>query len=81
MMVGDKDPEIPAEDRAAFAAEMDNKGADWQLHLFGGVGHTYTNPDIDALNIPGYGYSPSADMRSWSMMLGLLEEVFGQSRQ
>lgn len=76
MMIGDQDPDVPAADRAGFAAEMQEKQVDWQLHLFGGVGHAYTNPDIDRLNRPGYGYNPSADQRSWAMMLALFDEVF-----
>jgi len=76
MMIGDQDPDVPPADRAAFAAEMQGKQADWQLHLFGGVGHAYTNPDADRLNRPGYGYDAAADRRSWTMMLALFEEVF-----
>jgi dienelactone hydrolase len=76
MMVGDRDPVVPPEDRAAFAAEMTAKGADWQLHIFGGVGHTYSNPAIDALGRPGFAYNNLADRRSWAMMLALLREVF-----
>jgi dienelactone hydrolase len=77
MMIGDKDPVVPPEDRQAFAAEMDAKGADWQLHLFGGVGHSFTNPAVDALDMPGFAYDAAADRRSWAMMLALLEEAFG----
>ncbi|AOJ73147.1 MULTISPECIES: dienelactone hydrolase family protein [Burkholderia] len=77
MMIGDQDPDVPPQDRAAFAAEMQGKQVDWQLHLFGGVGHAYTNPDADRLNKPGYGFNPSADERSWRMMLALFDEVFG----
>jgi dienelactone hydrolase len=76
MMVGDRDPVVPSEDRAAFAAEMTAKGADWQLHVFGGVGHTYTNPAIDGLGRPGFAYNKLADHRSWAMMLALLDEEF-----
>jgi dienelactone hydrolase len=76
MMIGGQDPDVPAEDRAAFAAEMERKRVDWQLHVFGGVGHAYTNPDIDRLGKPGYGYNSSADKRSWMMMLALFEEAF-----
>jgi hypothetical protein len=36
---------------------------------FGGVGHTYTNPAIDALERPGFSYNKLADRRSWAMML------------
>lgn len=76
MMIGDRDPDAPAEDRAGFAAEMEEAQVDWQLHLFGGVGHAFTNPDTDRLNLPGYGYDPAADERSWTMMLALFDEVF-----
>lgn len=77
MMIGARDPDVPAADQAAFAAEMQEKQVDWQLHLFGGVGHAYTNPDADGWNKPGYGYSRAADQRAWTMMLALFDEVLG----
>lgn len=76
MMIGDEDPVVPPENRAAFAAEMNAKGADWQLHVFGGVRHGYTNPAADSLGIPGFGYSATAERRSWAMAVSLLDEVF-----
>jgi dienelactone hydrolase len=76
MMIGEDDPIVPAEDRASFVQEMKDAGADWQLHVFGGVGHSYTNQDIDALGYPGFGYNVRADRRAWSLMLALLGEVF-----
>lgn len=76
MMIGDDDPVVPHEDRVAFGEEMKAAGADWQLHIFGGVGHTYTNPDVDRLGMRGFAYSPSADKRSWKMTLDLFDEIF-----
>lgn len=76
MIIGDADPIVPEADRAAFAAEMKAVGADWQLHVFGGVGHSFTNPAVDALNFPGFAYDAIADRRSWAVMLNMLEEVF-----
>jgi dienelactone hydrolase len=76
MMVGDRDPVIQPDDRAAFVAEMEEKGADWQLHIFGGVGHTYTNPRVDTLNMPGFAYDAVAERRAWAMAFSLLDEVF-----
>jgi dienelactone hydrolase len=76
MMVGDQDPVIPQADRESFTAEMTEKGADWQLHVFGGVGHTYTNPAIDALGIPGFGYDAKAERRAWIIAMALLDEAF-----
>jgi dienelactone hydrolase len=79
MMVGARDPVVPPEDRTAFAAEMEDKGADWQLHLFGGVGHTYTNPRVNELvAMPGFGYDARAERRAWTMAFSLLDEVFAE---
>ena len=75
VMVGDQDPVVPAEDRAAFAQSMTAAGADWQLHVFGGVGHSYTNPAIDSYGWPGFRYDAVADRRSWRAMLDLFEET------
>lgn len=60
----------------ADAALMREAGADWQLHVFGGVGHSYTNREIGALGMPGFAYDERADRRAWKLMLSLFEEVF-----
>jgi dienelactone hydrolase len=76
MMSGDVDPVVSEEDRSRFVEEMRHANADWQLHVFGGVGHSFTNPGIGEYGFPGFAYDPVADARSWRMMLSLLEEVF-----
>ncbi len=76
MMIGDNDPVVPAEDRASFIQEMNEVGADWQLHVFGGVGHSFTNREIDARGFPGFAYNEIADRRAWSLMISLFDEVF-----
>ena len=75
MIVGDSDPVVSAEDRARFCAEMRAKKADWQLQLLGGVGHTYTNPLIDALGRPGFAYDARAEKRAWNQARALLRET------
>jgi dienelactone hydrolase len=72
---GVDDPIVTAAQRNAFLAEATAAGIDWQLHLYGGVGHSFTNPDIDALGLAGFAYDETADRRSWAAMLGLFEEV------
>ena len=47
------------------------------MHLDGGAGHSFTNPDIDAWNVPGFAYEESADTRSWKAMRGFFDEVLG----
>ena len=40
-------PIIPPEQRAAFESEMKAAGIDWRLQLYGGAGHSFTNPAAD----------------------------------
>ena len=55
--------------------ELVPTGVDWRLHLHGGVGHSFTNADIDRLDLPGFAYDEAADRRSWAAMPSLFEEV------
>lgn len=76
MLSGTEDPFATADQRTAFEVEMREAGvADWRMELYGGVGHSFTNPDVDALNMPGMAYDARADSRSWDSMLRLLDEV------
>jgi dienelactone hydrolase len=75
--MGADDPVITAEHRAAFAAEMSAAHVDWQMHVHGGVGHSFTNRHIDEWKIPGFAYHAAADQRSWRAMRDLFDEVFG----
>jgi dienelactone hydrolase len=56
---------------------MDAGGADWQLHLFGGAGHSFTDAAVDALNYPGFRYDAKADARAWTMTFAMLKESLG----
>jgi dienelactone hydrolase len=73
--IGADDPIIPPEQRLAFEAEMRAAGVDWQLHLYGGAVHSFTNPAVDGSN-PALRYDPRADRRSWRAMQDLFAEVF-----
>lgn len=75
VMIGDDDPVAPPEARVAFAQSMEDAGADWAMHIFGGVGHSYTNREIDAFDMPGFAYHADADRRSWKLAQMLLEET------
>jgi len=74
--IGADDPIIPPEQRAAFEREMSAAGVDWRMTLFGGVGHSFTNPGSGALGRPGFAYDAAADRRSWAAMTDLFVEVF-----
>jgi len=61
--------------RAAFEQEMTAAGIDWRLQLYGGVGHSFTNPSIDARNLKGFFYHADTDRRSWNAMVELFNET------
>lgn len=71
-MIGADDPIIPAEHRAAWEAEMSAAGVDWQLHVYGGAAHSFTNRDA---NRDGFRYHAIADQRSWETMRAFFAEV------
>jgi dienelactone hydrolase len=74
---GSEDPAVPAKDRAAFEAEMSAGGVDWRMSIYGGVYHSFTNPDADSYGKPAFArYDPMAHERSWREMLWLFEEAF-----
>lgn len=75
--IGANDPLIPAEQRAAFEAEMRDGGVDWQLHTYGGVVHSFTNPAVDAMGNAALRYDATADARSWATMVAFFADIFG----
>jgi dienelactone hydrolase len=73
---GAEDPAVPLAQIQDFTGKLSAAGKDWQLHVYGGVGHSFTNPLIDAFGFPGFRYDEAADRRSWAAMLQLFSEVF-----
>ena len=51
---GAPDPVAPKADRDAFEAEMDAAGAYWQMLVFSGVLHAYTDQGMDAPGVAGW---------------------------
>ncbi len=74
--IGADDPIVPPDQRAAFETEMRDGGVDWQMHVYGGVLHSFTNPDQTDPANPMMRYDARADERSWAAMLDLFERVF-----
>jgi len=73
--IGALDPIIPPDQRLAFEKEMTDGGVDWRMNLYGGAGHSFTNPDVGALGRPGFEYHAETDRRSWRAMLDLFGET------
>jgi dienelactone hydrolase len=76
-LLGADDPGIPPEQRDGFQRMLTEGGVDWQVTLYGGVVHSFTNPEADKMGRPEFArYDARADRRSWRQMADLLEEVF-----
>jgi dienelactone hydrolase len=64
------DPLAKPDQVIAFAAEMTEKKADWQLHAYGHAQHGFTNYNRKNM------YRENADHRSWQAMTNFLDEIF-----
>lgn len=73
--IGTDDPLIPPEQRTAFEAEMSAAGVDWQMNLYGGAAHSFTNELADGSRA-GIQYHEPSDRRSWVAMANFFGEVF-----
>ncbi len=72
---GEKDPMVPPERVGAFRQALDAAGADWEMVIYAGAKHGFTNPGADEYGIDGIAYDPKADARSWKLMQDFLAEV------
>jgi dienelactone hydrolase len=73
---GGDDPHVPRKDVEAFEDEMRAAGVDWQLVVYGGAVHAFTNPAAGNDKSRGAAYNAAADRRSWEAMKALFAEIF-----
>ena len=73
---GANDPMVPKEHVLAFQDEMRNAGVDWQMILYGGAVHSFTNPAVGNDPSKGVAYNERADRRSWEAMKAFFAEIF-----
>ena len=77
VMHGDLDPMVSQEEINDFRQEMNKLRTDWQLHIYGGALHSFTNKNANAPNI-GKLYHKSSDDRSWRLLLDFFGEVLAK---
>jgi dienelactone hydrolase len=76
-MIGDQDPVAPHEKVEVFRKEMTAAGARFEIILYPGVKHAFTQPYADQAGRPGIAYDAEADRQSWATLLKLLKEIYG----
>ncbi len=72
---GHEDPMTTPEQVLAFETEMTQAGVDWQIHVYGGTTHAFTNPQA---NNPDFGtvYKEVAANRAYRSIADFLGDIF-----
>jgi dienelactone hydrolase len=70
---GAADPIVNAQAVAAFEKEMTDANVDWQVVLYGGVMHAFTDSSHPSSPEHGTKYDATADKRSWQAMSDLFK--------
>ncbi len=73
---GAQDGFVPPERITAFQNALEEAGADWQMMIYSGARHGFTNPGAAAYGIDGIQYDAKADARSWALMQSFFNEIF-----
>lgn len=73
---GGSDPNVPRAQVEAFQDEMTNARVNWQMNIYGGAVHSFTNPASGNDPSKGAAYNKEADMRSWQSMKDFFDEIF-----
>jgi dienelactone hydrolase len=76
VLTGADDPHVPPAQRQAFEEEMRKAGVDWQMNIYGGAVHSFTNPASGNDPSTGAAYNERADRRSWEAMRVFFGEIF-----
>ena len=73
---GDGDPMVSFDDVSGLRQELNTMNAPWQMHVYGGVKHAFTNPQANDEKL-GTVYNADADHHSHQLMWDFLAEVIG----
>jgi dienelactone hydrolase len=71
---GAPDPVTPKADRDAFEAEMDGVGAKWQMLVFSGILHAYTDEDSSMAGVAIY--DEPATRQTYALTHGFIADAF-----
>ncbi len=72
---GADDPFVPPAEVEGFVKEMREGGVDWQMAVYGGAVHSFTDWNATGV-VPGAKHDPKADQRSWEAMQVFFRELF-----
>ncbi len=73
---GNADPFLTEDHVRKFRRALDAANLDWQMVVYAGARHSFTNPGADAHGLDALKYDRQADERSWKQMQLFFEELF-----
>jgi dienelactone hydrolase len=76
ILQGADDPYVRAADIAAFQNEMRTHNVDWQMTVYGGAVHSFTELGAGSDAKTGAAYNRKADQRSFEVFTDLISELF-----
>ncbi len=76
---GNEDPFLKEDHIRKFRSALENAGLDWQMVVYAGAKHSFTNPAADKVGMDALEYNKQADVRSWNHMELFFEELFAVS--
>ena len=89
LCTGSEDPLCTPEQILTFTHALQEAGADWRVHVYGGAKHAFWARPTDThgslsdgtthtqATVPGVGHHPAHTPRAWRAVLDLLEETVG----
>jgi dienelactone hydrolase len=60
-----------------FQNKLEEAEAKWEMDIYGGARHGFTNPNAGDYGIENLKYDAQADARSWARMQAFFDELFG----
>jgi dienelactone hydrolase len=78
VLTGADDPVVPPEQVAAFEDEMKKAKVDYQVVIYPGAVHSFTNPAAGNDKSTGRAYDEEADKKSFQAMKEFFEKVFAK---
>ena len=76
---GNEDPFLTEDHIQKFRNALEEAGFDWQMAIYAGARHSFTNPAADTVGMDALKYNKKADERSWKHMQIFFDELFGRS--
>ena len=73
---GADDPLVPPEQVQTFTEEMRAANVDWELVMYGGAVHSFSDPGAGDDPSKGVAYQEAADKRSWTAMQEFFQQIF-----